>query len=61
MSSEANKFLIGVDVGTGSVRAALFTLQGRRESARVIPISVINPAEDFYEQDSNEIWTAVCG
>ena len=52
---------IGVDVGTASVRAALFNGQGQGVgSAAVLPIQIHNPEQDFYEQNSREIWEAVC-
>ena len=51
---------IGVDVGTGSVRAAAITEGGEVLAHYTVPITVHNPAPDHYEQDSAEIWAAVC-
>jgi len=52
--------LLGVDVGTGSVRAGLFSaggvLLGRGEQT----IEIWRPAPDHVEQSSNDIWSAVC-
>ena len=51
---------IGVDVGTASVRAAFFTDKGEYLIGTSRQITVNNPAPDFYQQSSDEIWTAVC-
>ncbi|KXJ77941.1 hypothetical protein RP20_CCG006042 [Aedes albopictus] len=52
--------LIGVDVGTGSVRAALVSSNGKVLKSYVIPTKTWNPAPDHYEQSSDNIWSAVC-
>ena len=57
MSEEA---YIGVDVGTGSVRAALVNKKGQVLHTAVEPIEIHNPLPDFYEQSSENIWSAVC-
>jgi FGGY-family pentulose kinase len=49
---------LGVDVGTGSVRAALFDANGRRLGMGVQPIGIHRPADDLVEQSSDEIWRA---
>lgn len=52
---------LGVDVGTGSVRAALFNGHGQVVGRPVVvPIQIHKPQQDFYEQSSQEIWAAVC-
>ena len=51
---------LGVDVGTGSVRAGLFDAAGQRLGTGVCPIQIFRPAEDFVEQSSSDIWGAVC-
>ncbi|ROT63789.1 putative FGGY carbohydrate kinase domain-containing protein-like [Penaeus vannamei] len=53
-------YYIGVDVGTSSVRAGLVSRLGSVVKMHTIPITVSNPKPDFYEQDSEEIWTSVC-
>jgi FGGY-family pentulose kinase len=50
---------LGIDVGTGSVRAGLFDLGGRCLGRGVEPIELFRPAEDFVEQSSDDIWRAV--
>jgi FGGY-family pentulose kinase len=59
-SSRRNGLVIGVDVGTGSVRAAVFDLRGRRHGLGVRPIKVWRPQADFVEQSSDDIWRACC-
>ncbi|MBK8996338.1 MAG: FGGY-family carbohydrate kinase [Myxococcales bacterium] len=50
---------LGVDVGTGSVRAGLFDASGARLGIGVEPILIFRPEEDFVEQSSDDIWRAV--
>lgn len=52
--------VIGVDVGTGSARAGLFTLQGKMLAAATEPIQLWKPKPDYAEQSSEDIWRAVC-
>lgn len=54
------KHLLAVDVGTGSARAGVFDLSGRQLARCVVPISVHQPLPNHMEQDSEEIWSAVC-
>lgn len=57
---EAPKALYGaIDVGTGSVRAALFTAQGDKVSYAEQAIETRNPANGHYEQSTENIWRAV--
>ena len=53
-------YFIGVDVGSGSVRAALVDSTGKIIQTAVHPIKTFNPQEKFYEQSSNNIWIGVC-
>lgn len=53
-------FYIGVDVGTGSVRAALVTCDGHVTRVEVRDISRVSPGPGQYVQSSREIWSAVC-
>lgn len=52
-------YYIGVDVGTGSARAGLFDSDGRMLATGRHPIQVWEPAVDFVEQSSEDIWQAV--
>ncbi len=52
---------IGIDVGSSSVRAGVFTACGQRVAFAVHPISQFHPRTNLVEQSSTEIWQAVCG
>lgn len=51
-----DRVVIGVDVGTGSVRAGVFALDGTMLAAASSPILEFHPEPDFYEQSSENIW-----
>lgn len=53
---EKDVYFIGVDVGSGSVRAALVNQKGHVCSTSVKEIQTWKPKVDFYEQSSNDIW-----
>jgi FGGY-family pentulose kinase len=50
---------LGIDVGSGSVRAGLFDSRGQELAFATGPIRQFNPRADFYEQSSGEIWTQI--
>jgi ribulose kinase len=54
------RLYLGIDVGTASVRAALFDASGAMRGMGTHPIRVERPREDFVEQSSDDIWSA-CG
>jgi len=54
----AERLYVGVDVGTGSVRAAVFDSAGERRGMGVHPIRTWHPEEDYAEQSSEDIWRA---
>ncbi|MDQ0322718.1 D-ribulokinase [Pararhizobium capsulatum DSM 1112] len=60
MSPEAARYVIGIDVGTGSARAGLFDLSGRMLAVAKRDISLFKEAGSIVEQSSSEIWNAVC-
>ena len=49
---------VGVDVGTGSVRAGVFDARGACEGTAVTPIATRRPRPDWAEQSSEDIWQA---
>lgn len=53
-------YFIGVDVGTGSVRAALVNQTGKILRVETKSISTWNPKPDFYQQSSDDIWNSCC-
>lgn len=54
------KYFVGIDVGTGSARAALVNPDGEVKNSHVVAIQTWNPKPDHYEQSSDDIWRAVC-
>lgn len=52
--------VLGIDVGTGSARAGLFTLDGRKKASCVKSIQTWTPRADYAQQSSENIWSAVC-
>jgi FGGY-family pentulose kinase len=59
MRGKSKAVVIGVDVGTASVRAGIFDLRGKMLSSATHPIAIFRPEEDFVEQSSRNIWTGV--
>lgn len=53
-------YFVGVDVGTGSVRAALVDSFGRILKKSTNVIQTWNPETDFYQQSSEDIWQSCC-
>jgi FGGY-family pentulose kinase len=51
---------LGIDVGTGSARAAVFHRNGRMLAAASQEIRIWRPEPDFVEQSSTDIWRACC-
>jgi FGGY-family pentulose kinase len=54
----ADELFLGVDVGTGSVRAAVFDAHGQKAGQSTHEIRIWRPREDFAEQSSEDIWRA---
>jgi len=55
-----NKVVIGIDVGSGSVRSGIFDLEGKLITHTVKKISVFHRSGNRVEQSSTEIWHAIC-
>jgi FGGY-family pentulose kinase len=56
----SDRYVIGVDVGTGSARAGVFDLDGRMLGVAKRDITLFREAGGMVEQSSTEIWSAVC-
>lgn len=54
------ELFLGIDVGTGSARAGLFTKDGVMLSSASHVIGMWKPRPDFVEQSSDDIWDACC-
>lgn len=54
------ELLLGIDVGTSSVKVVLFDVSGEAlaEATEVVPI--LNPEPEFAEQDMNVVWESTC-
>ena len=52
--------VIGVDVGTGSARAGVFTKSGKQLGRGEQAIAMHQPMPDHAEHDSENIWASVC-
>ncbi|GAN02346.1 pentulose kinase [Mucor ambiguus] len=57
--SESSAYYIGIDVGTGSARAAIIDVEGQLISLDVQPIITHNPKHSIYEQSSSNIWSSI--
>ncbi|WP_439156033.1 FGGY-family carbohydrate kinase [Yoonia sp.] len=58
--SQANEsYVIGIDVGTGSARAGVFTTDGRMVGTAKCPVSIHREGAATVEQSSDDIWQAV--
>lgn len=55
----SERYIVGVDVGTGSARAGLFDAQGHRLATSAHAIQMWNPQPEWAEQSSRDIWNAV--
>ncbi len=53
------EYFVGVDVGTGSVRAGVFSPTGERQGMATRPIKIWRPRPGYAEQSSEDIWNAV--
>jgi D-ribulokinase len=58
--TDSARYVIGVDVGTGSARAGLFDLSGRMLGSGKHDITMFHAPGSIVEQSSTEIWDAVC-
>src|SRR5258706_8632033 len=59
-TTDGTRFVIGVDVGTGSVRAGIFDSAGRMLASAKHEITLYQASGSVVEQSSGEIWNAVC-
>lgn len=54
------RYVIGVDVGTGSARAGIFDETGKMHASESKAIRIHHPEPEWAEQSSDDIWTAIC-
>lgn len=60
LEMSSGPFFVGVDVGTGSARAALVASDGRVLEQAVQTIQTWNPEPGYYNQSSDNIWQSIC-
>lgn len=56
----AASYVIGIDVGSGSARAAVFKKDGKMLGTASRATQTWHPQPDFAEQSSTDIWRSVC-
>src|SRR4051794_16478236 len=59
-ATDGTRYVIGVDVGTGSARAGLFDATGRMLASAKHDIALFHASGAIVEQSSSDIWSAVC-
>ncbi|MFY1709817.1 FGGY-family carbohydrate kinase [Tritonibacter scottomollicae] len=59
MTDDATGYVLGIDVGTGSARAGVFTLRGRMVGTDKCPTRIHREGGSIVEQSSEDIWQAV--
>ncbi|MCD7109590.1 FGGY-family carbohydrate kinase [Rhizobium sp. DKSPLA3] len=60
ITQPSTRYVIGVDVGTGSARAGVFNFEGQMLGVAKRDITLFRDAGGMVEQSSREIWSAVC-
>lgn len=58
-SAPADRFVLGVDVGTGSARAGIFTLDGKLVGTARKDIALYRASGSIAEQSSADVWAGV--
>lgn len=58
-NSASHPLYLAIDVGTGSVRAGLFTAEGHKLQHSESPIKTRNARPDHYEQSTDDIWRSI--
>ncbi|XP_074643500.1 FGGY carbohydrate kinase domain-containing protein-like isoform X2 [Tubulanus polymorphus] len=53
-------YYIGIDVGTGGVRGALVSHDGKLLKSYTHPLHIWQPCCNYYEQSTTDIWNGVC-
>lgn len=54
------RYVLGIDVGTGSTRAGLFDTKGELIAVAKQDIQIFSTGSSLFEQSSENIWAAVC-
>lgn len=54
------KYILGIDVGTSLIKAAIYTIEGLEVCLSSCKTTVYSPSKGYYEQDMNDVWNALC-
>ena len=54
------QYVIGIDVGSGSVRAGIFSVKGESVIFKSKDIKMRKMSGNFVEQSSEDIWDSLC-
>ena len=54
------EYVIGIDVGSGSVRGALVDKTGKTRKVNTKDIATLNSKPDYYTQSADEVWLSCC-
>jgi xylulokinase len=57
----AKKYLIGVDLGTSSTKAALYTVEGQLAAEAALEVPLYYPGPGVVEQDQNDFYSTAAG
>ena len=55
-----NRYLVGLDIGTSCVKAAVFDEIGNSLRVASCPLHIFSPSAGWAEQDPEEYWNATC-
>ena len=58
-AKDGRALVVGVDVGTGSARAGVFTPDGRLRGVGTEPVSLWRIPPNLAEQSSTQVWSSV--
>jgi len=53
-------YILGIDAGTSVIKAVLYTIDGVELCHSMCNTTVLSQKTGFFEQDMNEVWTALC-
>ena len=66
-AAAGTQYSIGIDVGTGSARCGVFSLDGKLMGTASVDITMTQPGDgkqgefaEFFQQSSSNIWESIC-
>jgi len=55
-----NRYLLGLDLGTSALKAALFTTDGQIAALQRVAYPIYEPHPGWAEQEATDWWLAAC-